>query len=294
MALLLQLAANGIFLGCIYALLALSFAVIFSATRFWHFAHGAIFACDAYFGYVCTVKLGLSIVTATLTTVLFSALLGFGIELVVYRPLRHRGAGPMMLFIASMGTFVFLDNLTVLLFGSTPKSIGVGVVYTTYHFGLITVTSHQVASVLTSCVLFALAVLFLRRTKIGKALRAVASNPGMASVIGIDPDRVRLLAVGLGSALLAVPAILLAAHSGVRPGLASIGIFAAAISMIVGGIGSIFGAIPGGFLIGLAENLGVWKLATHWQSAIAFAILSGFLILRPAGFFGVKKTRTEV
>lgn len=294
MGLFLQLLVNGIFVGCIYALLALSFSIIFSPIRFWHFAHGAVFASAAYFAYVISVRLGLHLIIVVLATLLFSALLGMAIELAIYRPLRWRGAGPMVLLIASMGTFVFIENLNILLFGSTPKTLGVGIVYSTYRIGAISITSLQVASMIISCIMFAAVLFFLRRTKVGKALRAVASNPTMTAIIGIDPDRIRLMAFGLGSAMVAVPAILLAAHSGVRPGLGSIGIFTAAISMIVGGVGSIPGAIPGGLLIGIAENLGVWKIETHWQSAIAFAIMIVFILFKPTGFFGEKEWRAEV
>ena len=294
MDLLLQLAVNGVVVGSIYALVAVGFALIFATTRLFHFAHGGVYALAAYVIFFVKQAFKLDILVGLLFAIAIAVAVGVGIELAVYRPLRRLGATQLVILIGSLGVMIFLQNLLAMVFGTDSKSLGTGVVVEGYHFGPVTLTSLQIITVLAAVLLFVFLQLYLLKTKTGKAIRAVANNPGMAEVVGINADRIFLLAFAIGSALAAPAALLISLHTGLFPTMGMLAIMLAAIAVIVGGLGSIPGAALGALLIGVTENVGVWQIPSEWQSAIAFGLLLVFIIFRPTGFFGQKLRKAEI
>jgi branched-chain amino acid transport system permease protein len=294
MDLFVQLFVNGIVWGSLYALVALGFGLIFSITGIFHFAHGAIFTFSAYLTYFLKFYLGLNILIASCLGTIAAGLLGGFIEIFFYRFLRRMGTGAMGLLLISLGLLILLNNLIAVVFGSEIKSLSGGVVFNHYGFGSISVTSVQIISVLVSVVLFLLVYLFLKITKIGKAMRAVKDNPEMARVVGIDYDRVVLTTFAIGSMLAAPAAILLSNQIGMNPYMGLPIMLIAAVSVIVGGLGTVIGAGPGAMIIGISENLGIFKIPSQWQTGIAFAVLLIFIVFKPSGFFGQKLRKKEV
>jgi branched-chain amino acid transport system permease protein len=292
MELFFQLLLNGIWAGSIYAILGVSWGLIFAATRTFHFAHGATFVIAAYFTYLIS-NLGLGLALASMVGVAAAVSFGMIIEGVLYRWLRRVYATQLVVFIASLGSLIFVENAIGMFFGSDAKALS-GFPIKSIKIGSVGFTSLYVAMFVTSALLLASLMFFLSRTTSGRAIRAVISNPEMAEVIGIDTDRVYLIVYAIGSALVAVGAILVTLDRGASPELGTWAILYAFIPVIIGGVGSIPGAALGGLIIGMAESIGIWKISSQWQLGIAFVVLLLVLILRPSGLFGFRVYRGKI
>ncbi len=289
-----QLLVNGIIAGSIYALVALGFGLIYNTSRFFHFAHGAVYTVGAYLAYIFSALWNIPVFLSLPLAVLGASLLGTLIDLVIYRPMRIKGASPLVLLLASLGIFVVFQNLISLIFGDETKSIRGGLVREGIEVFGARITQIQIMLIVVSIFLFVVTSFILKKTKIGKALRAVANDQELAFVQGVDSNKAILFAFGIGSALAAVAAILIAFDTDITPMMGFNALLMGVIAVIVGGIGSIPGAYLGGLLLGLAQHLGVWKLPSQWQDAIAFVILLVFLLIKPQGFLGRKLKKVEV
>lgn len=289
-----QILANGLLAGSVYALVALGFSIIYSTVRFFHFAHGAVYTAGAYFTYLFFVIYKLPFAVAVAVAVLLAAILGVAIELLVYKPIKRRGSRALVLLIASLGVFIVLQNLISLFFGDDTKTIRSGEVREGLNVLGARITPVQIAIILSSLVLFALTALILKRSKIGKALRAVANDPELAVVAGLDKDKIIYFTYFVGSALAAIAAILISLDIDMTPLMGFQAMLYGVVAVVIGGLGNILGAYFGGLLLGLAQHLGVWYISSKWQDAIAFVILILFLLFRPQGFFGKKIRKAEV
>jgi len=284
MDLFAQLLVNGIVNGSHYALLGLGFGVIFGPTRITHFAFGPLYALAAYAAWTAAVPLGLPLPLAALIGILAGALSGFATYRVLYRPLERRQSPSLVVLIASLGLFIVLENLIGIVFGSDTKvvpSFNADV----FVVGDVVFTSVQVAQVLALLVVGMLLALFLTRSDYGKAVMAMTDNPEMARIIGIDTVKVAGLAFALGSAVAAMPAVLILLKEGATPYMGFSAIFMGFVAVVIGGIGSLRGAVVGGFALGLVENLGTWQIPTEWQGTIAFVVLVLLLLFKPRGLF---------
>ena len=195
-----QLLVNGLIAGSIYALVALGFGLIYSTTRFFHFAHGAVYAAGAYLAYACWL-LGLSLYAAIPVAVIGAAILGAVIEVGIYRPLRRKNASSLILLLASLGLFIVIQNFISLIFGDDTKTIRSGAVTEGLPIFGARITPIQVTIIIVSGLLLLLCWVFMKKTKMGKAMRAVANDPELARVVGIETDQVILFTFALGSAL---------------------------------------------------------------------------------------------
>ena len=200
-----QILVNGLIAGSIYGLVGLGFGLIYSTSRFFHFAHGAVYAVGAYLTYVCWLS-GLSLYAAIPLAVIGTSILGALLDIGVYRPLRNKGASSLILLIASLGLFTVIQNLISLVFGDDTKTIRSGAVTEGLPLFGARITPIQIAIITVSALLILLCWALMKKTKIGKAMRAVANDPELARVIGIESDRVILFTFALGSALAAVAA----------------------------------------------------------------------------------------
>lgn len=281
----LQVVVNGLIAGSAYALIALSFGLIYGATRFFHFSHAAVFTWGAYVSYACYVLLGLPFWVSAGLGAAMSTTLGIGLEVGIYRPMRRRGATSIVLLLVSLGLYVVLQNSISLLFGDDTKTVRVGLAQTLVFLGA-RITSVQLLNVVTSAALIVLTWAMLAFTKFGMELRAVASDRELALVTGIQADRAVLGAFALGSFLAGVAAILVSLDVDMNPVMGMNALMMGVVTLIIGGVGSITGTALGALLLGLAQHLGVWWVGSQWQDTIAFLILIGFLLIRPQGFSG--------
>jgi branched-chain amino acid transport system permease protein len=287
-----QLFLNGIWAGSIYALLGVSWALIFAATRTFHFAHGATFIIVAYVTWVI-YETGAGLILASAAGILAGILFGVIIEAVLYRRLRKAGATALVIFIASLGSLIFIENLIGMIFGSDAKPLS-GFPVSVIKVGNVGFTSLNLVMCIAAVVLVWGLMGFLMKTRAGKAIRAVISNPEMAEVIGINTNKVFVLVHVLSAILLGVSAILVGLERGMTPELGTWAILYAFIPVIIGGVGSIPGAALAGFIIGFAENIGIWKIASQWQIGIAFVVLLFVLLIRPNGLFGFSVYRGKI
>jgi branched-chain amino acid transport system permease protein len=280
--LLAQLAVNGVVAGSLYALLGVSFGLIYGPTRIVHFGHGSVYAAGAYAAWFAAVPLALPLWLALPFGVVAGGVLGVLCYVLVYWPLERRGSAPLVILITSLGLFILLENLIGISFGSDTKTVAAptsGVVV----LGPVVVTWLQLGQVAASLVGILALMLVLRLSGFGRTVRAITDNPEMARTIGIDTRRVSSLVFLIGSMLCAMPAGIVLLMNGAQPQMGLTASFIGYVVVMVGGVGSLWGAAIAGLLLGLVEHVGMWQLPTEWQSTIAFALLVVVLLVRPRG-----------
>lgn len=283
-----QLIINGLIAGSIYALIAIGFTVIYRTVKFFHFAHGVVYTAGAYLAYTFFILLKISPVISFFLAIILSAFLGIAIDRLVYFPLRKQKASDLIFLLASFGVFIFIQNLIQMIYGAQILTIRTGTVKEGHHFFGAVITDIQIVILVVSVILMILLWLFIQKTKLGKAMRAVSDDPVAANVVGINPEKIIMSSFAIGSALAGIAGILISYETNIEPTMGFMALLKGIIASIIGGIGSIPGAVFGGFFLGLAENLGIWKISAGWKDCIAFVILIIFLLIRPWGFFGIK------
>ena len=281
---------NGLSLGGIYAMIARGYTMVYGIAKMLNFAHGDIIMVG---GYVIYVFMALNNpILAILMAVIFCVLLGVLIEKVAYKPLR--GASPLAVLITAIGVSYLLQSLAQIVFGSANKMVIV------YDFGAISFfgANVQVSALVTLGVAFVVMTaltLFVKYTRIGRAMIAVSEDKGAAQLMGINVNKIITITFAIGSALAALAGLFylfkapsISSTLGAMPGIKA---FTAAV---IGGIGSIPGAMLGGLLLGIVESIS-YKITViaPYTDAIEFSILILILLVRPTGFLG-KKRREKV
>jgi branched-chain amino acid transport system permease protein len=197
----------------------------------------------------------------------------------------------MIFLLASFGVFILLQNLIQLIYGAQILTLRTGPVKEGHQIFGAVITNIQIMILVVSCLLFVILWLFIQKTKIGKAMRAVSDDPITASVVGIHPEKTIFASFAIGSVLAGIAGILISLETNIEPTMGFNALLKGIIASIIGGIGSIPGAMLGGFFLGIAENLGIWKIQAGWKDCIAFVILIIFLLFRPGGILGSKTDR---
>lgn len=286
---LLQILFNGLIAGSIYSLVAAGFSLIYSTCKFIHFAHGGVIVLSAYALYWFFAVLGLNFYLSVVLAVIVSAVLGYLINKFVYRPFRNRKAGGSVLLIVGLALFIFCESLALMLFGADVKVLdflsrakGLDII------GAIA-TPLQIFIFFVSAILFAFLFLFMKKSKTGKAIRAVADNKDVAEIVGISAEKIYTRSFIIGSAIAGVAATLISLEQNIEPSMGMNLMIKGFTGAVIGGLGSVPGAILGSFLLGLVENFGVWFLSSGYKDAIAFIILFIFLLFRSEGILGKKK-----
>lgn len=282
---------DGLSLGAIYALIALGYTMVYGIAKMLNFAHGDIIMVGAYAIYVILSLTGNPIL-GVLAAVVVCVLLGITIERVAYRPLRT--ASPLAVLITAIGVSYFLQGVAQLLFGANPKTVTIleklGVIY-------IASVPISVSSIITLSLSAALMIgltLFVKNTKTGRAMRALSEDREAAALMGINVNRIILITFAIGSLLAAFASLFYLPKSPVDPTLGSMPGIKAFAAAVIGGIGSIPGAMLGGILLGLIETIcNSIPAISSYTIAIEFAILILILMIRPIGLLG-KKRREKV
>ena len=284
--LFLQLLINGLQLGAIYALTAVGFALIFGSTKVFHVAHGASFTLAGYLFWWSISAQKWHWAAGLALAVVVVVAFGLFMERFIYRPIqRHEGAF-FTVFIAAFGMQIVVQNLVGTVFGRGFETVTVSLSRAVEIAPGLFVAPIAGVAMVVAIAFFAGLNLFLARTHVGTGLRALADNPDLVRIYGLEPTRLAQVAFALGSALVVPAAALTAMSQGINPGIGAHIMLISLAATIVGGIGSLKGAAYGGLLLGLAESLAVWKLDPQWSEAVTFIILFVFIIFRPAGFLG--------
>lgn len=290
MDLFLQLIIQGLATGGLYAILGVSFGLIFNTTRVFHFAHGATISIAGYAIYFLVARFGLPLWLAMVGAAVVCALFGMACELFLYRPLRHRGAPPLLWFLASFALLVVLQNVMLILFGGVPMTLATGASDSVRLAG-VRVSELALWKMAAGAGVVGFLYLLLRHAQIGKELRAIVSHPEMARIAGIDLDRAYLQAYALGS-MLVVPASAIALFDqGASPDLGEAPLLIATVAVFAGGIGAFMGGALGGLVLGLLSSIAVYWFAASFQLTIALGALTLFLLWRPTGLLGVRLRR---
>ena len=278
----------------IYTLISLSFVLCYYTTRFFHIAHAIILTFSAYFTYLFSIQLNFPIAISIPLAIFCATAVGMLSEIALYKPLRKRNASPMILMIASLGFYIVLQNVISLFWGDDTKSIRTWEVKVGNEFFGAYITDIQIITIVVCLALFVACVFFMKYNRIGRNIRAVASNPELSNVVGIHSDRVILWAFGIGSALAAVAGILIAFDTDMRPTMGFSWLLYGVVAMIIGGVGSNWGLVGGALLLATAQHLAAYYIGSQWMDAVAYIILILFLIARPLGFSGKRLKKIEI
>lgn len=288
---LAQLLANGIVTGSIIALAAIGISLVYGILRIVNFAHGDYLAFGAYAAFLVNVTWGRNMVLAALAAIVATAALSIALEAVLWKPMRRKGAGLFTLFVTGIGLALVLRHALFLVATAEPRVYKVDV-FQVYDVGGVRLSQSQLVGVAISVVALVAVALVLARTSIGKWMRAVSDDAALAAIAGVDVDRVVrftwVLAGGLAG-LAGVLAGLLQATFDPNIGfLLLLPVFAA---VILGGIGSAYGALAGGLVLGIAMEVSTWHvlgggLSAVWKPVVAFSLLVAVLLVRPQGLFG--------
>jgi len=278
---ILQLIVTGIVFGCKYALLAVSFGIIFKVTKTFHFAHASIYTVGAYFSFLLFQRLRIPLGLSLILGIIGATLAGWIVESLLYKPLRRINATHEAILIASLGLMIVIEMLIILFVGDGPQTVGYN--SKLFTLGNIAFTSIQVYSVVTGVVLIVTLLCFLAKTKMGRTMEAVADNPELADLVGIGVDRIFNYAFLIGSGLAGVAAVLALLDKGIDPFAGTMPATMAFIAVIMGGVESILGGALAGFILGIAINLCVIGFSSEWQYLVTFLLVIILIIIRPQG-----------
>lgn len=282
MTIFLQQVFNGLTLGSIYGLVALGLTLVYGILHIPNFAHGALYMVGAFMSYFFMMDLGAHYWVAMAGAAIVVAVLGIICERLVFHPLRN--APPIHDKIAAIGILLFLEALVHMFWGSDFRRMSSpfgGVV----NLDGVFLREQGILIIASTVVLVVGLNLFLRKTMVGATIIAMAQNREGAFLVGIDANRVAMMTFAISGALAAVAATLYAPMNLVYPAMGHIVIMKAFVIIILGGMGSIPGAIVGGMIIGFAEAFGGYYISDAYKDIIAFALLVVILSIRPQGLF---------
>ena len=286
---LAQLTLNGLITGTILAITGVGASLVFGIQRVANFAHGEYLTFAAYAGFLLNVGFGQNLVVATVGAMIATALLAVGIHFTVLRPLRGRGLVAMSLI--TVGLALMLRDLIFLVAGAQIRQYGIDQT-AVFDLGLVRISPGQVVAIAITIIIAPAVALLLSRTPIGKSMRAVADNRDLAAISGIDVDRIGTYVWLLAGALAGLGGVMLAVVQGTfDPNLGFQVLLLIFTTVVLGGIGSAYGALVAGLVLGLVMELSTWSiflggLEARFKPVLAFAVLIVLLLFRPQGLFG--------
>ncbi|MBQ2752761.1 MAG: branched-chain amino acid ABC transporter permease [Firmicutes bacterium] len=284
----LQFLVGGISLGSIYGLIALGYTMVYGIAKMLNFAHGDVIMVGGFTAFTIVTTLGLHPALAVVASIVVCTVLGIVIEKVAYKPLRS--ASSLSVLITAIGVSYLLQNLALLIFGSNSRQFASVVPAIKVNAGPIVITGETIVTIVVSLIIIFALNFFIKKTKTGIAMLAVSEDKGAAELMGINVNKTISLTFAIGSALAAVAGVLLcsaypqiSAYTGQMPGIKA---FTAAV---FGGVGSIPGAMIGGILLGVIENLSKAYISPQLADAIVFGVLIIVLLVKPSGILGKQK-----
>lgn len=293
---LVQQVINGLVIGSVYSLIALGYTMVFGILGFINFAHGDVYMIGAFIGLALLGTGAFSFGTALVGAAILTAVVGVAIEMIAYRPVRRFGKGfEDAMLVSAIGVSIFLETLAQVVWGTETHSMGNVIHKVAYDLGGIHVSSIQILIFVLAVVLMVVLHLFVTRTVTGAAMRATAQNMVAARLMGISVNRVVSVTFAIGSILAAIGGMLVGAYfDAVYPLMGWTAGIKAFTAAVLGGIGSIPGAMIAGILIGLVETLGSAYISSGFRDGFAFIILIMTLLFLPSGLFKVKRGEGKV
>ncbi|MDF2610087.1 MAG: inner-rane translocator [Lachnospiraceae bacterium] len=281
---------NGLGTGSIYALIALGYTMVYGIAKMINFAHGDIIMVGAYVLYVTVAQFKLPVIAAVAITVTFCAVLGITIEKIAYKPLRK--APSLAVLITAIGMSFLLQSLALLIFNANPIAFKSIIDVQTVKIGNTTVSGVTLVTLIVTMICMITLSLFISKTKAGSAMRAVSEDKAAAQLMGINVNRTISMTFAIGSALAAVAGILFVCqYQSIKPTLGALPGIKAFVAAVLGGIGSVPGAMIGGVLLGVIESISKAYISSELTDAIVFGVLVLVLLVKPSGLLG--KNRIE-
>jgi len=281
----LQQVINGLSVGSVYALMAVGYSLVYSIMNFSNFAHGGVIMLGAYIGFYLMANMGVPFPIAIIISAVGAGLIALAVEKVAYAPLRKRKAPFLYYIISAMGASIFLENIVIAtigpdfmtypdVFGSKPFTIGA-----------LTIGQLDLMMFLISAVSLSALVYFIERTKTGMAIKATAYSDRASALMGVNTDMIIFIIFVVGGGLAGIAGVLFGMKYTVYPQIGNITI-KAFIAAVVGGLGSLSGAVLGAVLLGIVETFTAGYLSSQYRDLIAFALLIFILVIRPTGIMG--------
>lgn len=283
MAELLQQVVNGLTIGGVYALIALGLTTVFGILGIAHFAHGSISMFGGYLSYVLVSAYGMGLWLAAAISLVAGLLIGVVVERLAYRPVRD--ANHVNAFIVALGLTMIAEGINLRLFGADQVVLPTKA-NRVIHLGPITLTELRLYVIASTVALIAAMTWYIGKTKTGAAIRAVAQNRQAAILMGVNIERITMTVFAISSALGMAAGIIVAALFAVAPGVGEGLAIKGFAVLILGGLGSVPGAILGGFTLGVTEALAAGFISSSYKDVIAFLMMIGVLLLRPEGLLG--------
>lgn len=285
---LLQLLANGLIVGSIYALVALGYAIVYNTTRIFHIAYAVIYMFSSYMILTFYKTLHWHFLPAFLIAIILTIGLSILIEKFVYLPLVKKNSSLNVIMISSIGVMIVVINLIAIFYGNETQILNPNISKSVTYANII-LTYSQLAQLFVSLVLIVCFLIFLKYSKFGIKTRAMRDDDVLCTVFGMDINKMRLSLFGLSAFFAAVGGGLVAYDVGMDPYVGMPMLLNAVVALIIGGVGRFEAPIVGGLIIGILQSLAVWTFSSRWQDAVTFTLLILFLLLRPQGLLGEKQ-----
>lgn len=278
---------NGISLGSVYAIIALGYTMVYGIAKMLNFAHGDVIMVGGFVVFSTVSTMGLPPVLGIIISVCICTILGVTVERIAYKPLRQ--ASKLAVLITAIGVSYLLQNVALLIYGANTKSFTSVVTLAPLKLanGKISISGETIVTIISCIVIMVVLTLFIKYTKIGRAMLAVSEDKGAAQLMGVNVNSTIAITFAIGSALAAVAGVLLCSaypsltpYTGAMPGIKAF------VAAVFGGIGSIPGAFIGGILLGIIEILSKAYISSQLSDAIVFAVLIVVLLVRPTGILG--------
>jgi branched-subunit amino acid ABC-type transport system permease component len=285
-----QLLINTILSGSVYTILSLGLVLVYSILKFANFAHAEYITLGAYFAYVVNVLLSLNLILGIAVAFIATGIVAIFVDRLCFKPLRARNSGPVPMMIVSIGVGLALRHILQVMFGSGILWYNLPEVKS-YHISTGTISDTNINIIFASLVLVFCLHLLLTKTKLGKAMRATSDNPTLSMTFGIDTERIIIWVWFISAGVAGVAGVLWGANTRIMPYMGWELLLSTFAVVILGGMGSFYGAILASYILGFAENLGVvlfinLSISTSYRPVIAFIVLILVLLIRPKGLLG--------
>ena len=282
---LLQLFINTLIVGSGYGLIAMAFRLMYSVSPFFNLTLGSIVAVAAY----TALHFSSWGVYALIPAIVIEALLSWALEALVYKPMRGRGASPMILLVASLGIYTICESIISLLFGVKYYALGNFADNNQINIIIANIPLIQLLIIIFNFIIFAGLNVFLHYTFMGKQIRAVNDSTTLAHIIGMKTDKIIMIVSVITGAILGLSGVLIGYDIGMEPTMGFNLLFKGIIAAIIGGMGHLRGAFLGALFLAFSENIAVWVFASEWRDLVAFVIFITFLCFKPDGIFSKQR-----
>lgn len=285
MILFLQQIINGLSVGSVYALIALGYTMVYGIIKLINFAHGEVMMAGAYFAFVVAISSRFPFPVVLVISMGMAAIVGVVIEKLAYKPLRS--APRISALITAIGVSLFLQNLTLVIFKPDPKIMPILIEKKPINIGPLQIGTVTLTTLVLAIVFMIILDIFVKRTKPGKAMRAVSEDKDASILMGINVNKTISITFAIGSALGALGGVLYGiTYTQVYPTMGIMPGLKAFVAAVLGGIGLIPGAVLGGFVIGMIETISKAYISSQWSDAIVFGLLIIVLLFKPTGILG--------